>query len=331
MMARFAFRLLRLRCLLLALAVLAGGIEARAQSFPGGNIIRIVSPTGPGAPPDVLGRVIANEIADAEGWRVIVENKPGALQTIAIADVLKQPADGLSVLTMSTGAVATPALLPTKGIQLEADFAPVVEIAAGPLTLVVHPSVPANSMSELIALMKATPDKFTLSSGGFGTPAHLSAEMFKVATGVRVVHVPHPQPQQRMADLLGGITQVAFYNLPAVIDHVAAGRLRALAVTSRAQLGALKGVPTVGEQGFPALVLADWQGFVVKRGSPSEAIATLNAAVNRAIGKTKVRDALARVGYEPVGGTAEAFGNLISSEVRHWGRVVAEAGIKASP
>jgi tripartite-type tricarboxylate transporter receptor subunit TctC len=317
---------------LLCAVVAATTIEAAqaAEPYPGRNTVRIVSPTGPGGPPDVLGRLIATEMSEAEGWRVIVENKPGALQTIAMTDVLKQPADGLSIFAMSTGVVSTPALLPEKGIKLETDFAPVVQIASGPIALVVHPSVPAASMTELVALLRANPGKFTLSSGGVGTPAHLSGEAFMLRTGVRLVSVPYPQPQQRIADLLGGTTQIAFYNVPAVVDHIAAGRLRALAVTSTKRLAALNDVSTIVEQGYPTLLMEDWQGFVVKRGSPKEAIANLNAAANRAVAKPGIRVALARLGYEAVGGTPEQFGELIASQARYWGSVVAESGIKVS-
>lgn len=323
-------RQLLCQALLLALLTSLGTRDARPDSFPGKSTIRIVSPTGPGAPPDVLSRIVATEIAQAEGWRVIVENKPGALQTIAMTDVLKQPADGLSIFAMSTGAVSTPALLPDKGIRLESDFAPVVEIASGPLVLVVHPSLPAASTAELVTLLKANPDRFSLSSGGIGTPAHLSSEAFKLEAGVRAVIVPYPQPQQRIADLLSGTTQIAFYNVPAVVDHIAAGRLRALAVTSTSRLSALQDVATVGEQGFPTLLMADWQGFAVKHGSPGAAVTTLNAAVNKAIAVPRIRDALAKIGYEAAGGTPEQFGDLIRSQVAYWRKVVIEAGIKIS-
>jgi tripartite-type tricarboxylate transporter receptor subunit TctC len=325
----FDRRLMRHVLLCAAVASMTFG-GARAEPYPGRSTVRIVSPTGPGAPPDVLGRLIATEISEAEGWRVIVENKPGALQTIAMTDVLKQPADGLSIFAMSTGAVSTPALLPEKGIRLQTDFASVVEIAVGPIVLVVHPSVPAASMTELVALLREKHGKFTLSSGGVGTPAHLSGEAFMLRTGVRLVSVPYPQPQQRIADLLGGTTQIAFHNVPAVIDHIAAGRLRAIAVTATKRLPALKDVPTIVEQGYPTLLMEDWQGFVVKGGSPKDAITTLNAAANRAVAKPGIRDALARLGYEAVGGTPEQFGERIASQARYWGTVVAESGIKVS-
>lgn len=299
-----------------------------AESFPGDAAIRIVVPVGPGGPPDVISRLIGREMSEARGWRVVIENRPGALTTIAIADVLRQRADALSIFPMSSGAVAVPALLPEKGIRLETEFAPVAEIASGYLVLVTHPSVPAKSVAELIALLRAQPDRLSFSSGGFGTPAHLIGELFKLRTGTRATHVPYPGSQPRVADLLNGTTQFAFFNTPAVVDHIATGRLRALAVTAPTRVVALRDVPTVGEQGFPDLLMADWQGFVVKNGSPQHAIALLNEAVNNALAQQRIRAALARIGYEPVGGTPSEFGELIRSQVAHWGKVVAESGIK---
>lgn len=288
---------------------------------------RIVAPTGAGSPPDVISRLIANEITEAEGWRVIVENRPGALQTIAMADVLKRPADGLSIFPMSTGAVAVPALLPEKGIRLETDFVPVSRIASGYLAVVVHPSVSATTIAELIAFLKAHPNKFSFSSGGFGTPAHLAAEVFMLETGVSATHVPYPQAQQRVADLLSGATHFAFFNTPAVVELVATGKLRALAVTAPRRIAALKDVPTVDEQGFPGLRIADWQGFTVRNGSPTDVVLRLNAAVNKALGKAKIQDALIRIGYQATGGTPAEFGALIRSEVAYWGKVVSTSGI----
>ena len=312
---------------LMALAVTGSTAAFGADKHPQNLAFRIVAPTSPGSPPDVISRLIANEIAGAEGWRFVVENRPGALQTIAMGDVLKQPPDGLSIFPMSTGVVAVPALLPEKGIRLEADFAPVARIASGYLAVVVHPSVPAATIAELVALLKARPDKLSFSSGGFGTPAHLAAEVFMLHTGTRAIHVPYPQAQQRIADLLSGATQFAFFNTPAVVAHIASGKLRALAVTAPQRVAALKDVPTVDEQGFPGLRIMDWQAFTVRGGSPNDVITRLNAAVNRALDKRSVQDALLRIGYQATSGTPAELGSLIRSEVAYWRKVVVDSGI----
>jgi tripartite-type tricarboxylate transporter receptor subunit TctC len=311
-----------------ALSVAGLAANSWADTFPGQRTIRIVAPTSPGPPPDVIARIIANELSDGEGWKVIVENRTGALQTISMADVLKQPADGSSIFPMTLGAIATPALLPNKGLRLETDFAPVVKVATGYAVLVVNPSVPAKSLAELVTVLKANPDKFVYSSGAFGTPAHLLGELFKLQTAVRSSLVPYPQGQQRLADLLNGTTHFAFYNTPAVVEVIAAGRLRALAVTAPNRIAALKDAPTVVEQGYPNLVMEDWTGFVVKNGAPIDAIERLGVAVNKAITTQKVRDAFARLGYDPAGGSPDELRDLIASQVAYWGKVVKDAGIK---
>jgi len=181
---------------------------AGAQTFPS-NVIRIVVPPGPGSPPDIISRVLASELSEREGWRIVVENRPGAMQTIAMADVLKQPADGYSLLAMSVPVMVAPALLPKMGLRPEADFAPIIKLATSYNVLVVTPSLPVKTVSELVGLLKNNPDGLNFSSGGFGTPAHLIGEMFKLQTGVRAIHVPS-QTQQRMVDLVNGVTQFDF-------------------------------------------------------------------------------------------------------------------------
>jgi tripartite-type tricarboxylate transporter receptor subunit TctC len=213
-------------------------------------------------------------------------------------------------------------------LRLETDFAPVIKLSKDYSILVVNPSVPARSLAELIALLKSQPGKFNFSSGPFGTPAHLIGEMFKLRTGVVATHVPYPAPQQRLSDLMGGITQFDFIAASNAVGLVAAGRLRALAVTAPKRVAALKDVPTVVEQGFPDLVVEGWTGFSVKAGTSSEVIARLNAAVNTALRKEKVQHAFANLGDEPVGGTAAEFGAFVSSQIAHWGTVVRESGIK---
>src|SRR5712691_4126979 len=217
----------------LALCLLALGIpapEAGAQSFPS-RPIRIVVPTSTSTPPDSITRVIASELSDSEGWRVVVENRPGAVQTLAAADVLKQDPDGYSILVVSLPLLAAPALLPNLGFRLDTDAAPLIKVSVSYNVLVVNPAVPAKSVSELVAFLKNAPDKHTFSSGGFGTPAHLIGEMFKLQTGVRATHVPYQQFPQAIGDLLNGTNQYQFITMLPVIDLINSGKLRALAVT----------------------------------------------------------------------------------------------------
>jgi tripartite-type tricarboxylate transporter receptor subunit TctC len=301
--------------------------HAAAQSFPA-QVIRIVVPTAPSTPPDIISRVIAAELQQANGWRVIVENKPGAVQTLAGADVVKQPADGYSIFAMSVPVSAAPAFLANMPFDIGKDLAPVAKISTSYNVLVVHPEVAARSVSELVALLKAKPDKLNFSSGGFGTPAHLIGEMFKLETGAKATHVPYQQFPQAIADLLNGTNQYMFITTLPVVELIAAGKLRALAVTGPKRLESMKGVPTIVEAGFPNLVVEDWVGFAVKAGTPKEVIATLNAAINKALVKPEVRAAFAKVGAEPAGGSPDDYGALLKAQVAHWGKVMKESGIK---
>jgi tripartite-type tricarboxylate transporter receptor subunit TctC len=325
---RFLSRLLLHTLMSPSLILACAPATSQADIYPGNNVIRVVVPTPPGPPPDVVARVIATELSETEGWRVVVDNRPGALQVNAMTDVLKRPADGLSIFPMSLGAITTPALAPEKGIRLQTDFAPVVKIATGYSVLVVPPSLPAATLPELVALLKAQPNKLNYSSGGFGTPAHLLGEMFRLQTGTSFTSVQYPHNAQRLSDLLSGQTQFAFFNSPAVVDLIAAGKLRALAVAGPKRIAALKDVRAVSETGFPNLAAEDWVGFVVKAGTSADNIGKLNLAVNKALAKQKIQDALGQLGYEPAGGTSEVLGSLIGSQVAYWTKVVKDSGIK---
>jgi tripartite-type tricarboxylate transporter receptor subunit TctC len=306
-------------------AVLAS--EATAQSFPS-NTIRIVVPSAPSTPPDIISRVIATELQNANGWRVIVENKPGAVQTLAGADVVRQPPDGYSIFAMSVPVAAAPAFLANMPFDIARDLIPVAKVSTSYNVLVVHPNVAAKSVSELVALLKASPDKLNFSSGGFGTPAHLIGEMFKLETGAKATHVPYQQFPQAITDLLNGTNQYMFITTLPVVELIAAGKLRALAVTGPKRVASLNDVPTIVEQGFPNLVIEDWVGFAVKSGTPKEIVATLNAAINKALSKPEIKAALAKVGAEPAGGSPEEYGALMKAQVAHWAKVVKESGIK---
>ena len=301
--------------------------SAAAQSFPS-NVIRIVVPPGPGTPPDIISRIVADELAQTEGWSVIVENRPGALQTIAMMDVAKRPADGYALLAMSVPMMATPTLLPKAGVRPELDFAPVIKISTSYTALVVTPSLPVNSVAELVTLMKSKPGQLNFSSAGFGTPSHLIGEMFQVETGVQAAHVPYQQFSQAIADLIGGTNHFMFSTTLPVVDLIATGKLRALAVTAPKRIAALSEVPSIAEAGHPGLVMEDWLGFAVRNDTPPEIVAQLNQAVNKVLAKPKVRAALAKIGATPAGGTPAEFGQLINTQVAHWAKVITQANIK---
>lgn len=317
-----------LECGFLAVALLTIlGSPVSAQSYPS-QVIRIVVPTAPSSPPDIVSRVIASELQNANGWRVVIENKPGAVMTIAGADVVKQPADGYSILAMSVPIAAAPAFLPNIPFSIDKDLIPVAKISTSYNVLVVHPSISANNVAELVTVLKSNPDRFNFSSGGFGTPAHLIGEMFKLETGVQTTHVPYQQFPRAIADLLSGTNHYMFVTTLPVVELIHAGKLRALAVTGPKRLESMKNVPTIVEQGFPNLVVEDWVGFAVKSGTPREIVAVLNSAINKALANPDVRNALAKVGADATGGTPEEYGALLKNQVAHWAKVVKDSGMK---
>jgi tripartite-type tricarboxylate transporter receptor subunit TctC len=325
-MVRQLVRLSRL-AIPLALVSLGASVPAVAQSYPSG-MIRFVTGGPVGSPPDIIIRIVANELGQSEGWQIVVENKPGGLGTIAAGEVLKQPADGHTIRDISLGTTALPALKPDLGFRPDGDFVPVIKLSSQHHVLVVNPSVPAKSMAELVALLKNQPDKLNFSSGGFGTPAHLTGELFKLQTGVRVTHVPYRAGAHMIADLLNGTNHYQFITPLPVLDLIATGKLRAVAVTGPQRMPALKDVPTVVEAGFPELIIQDWVGLVVKSGTPDAIVTRLNEAISKALSKPAVREAFAKIAAEPAGGSPAELGALIKSQIAHWGKVVKDAGIK---
>jgi tripartite-type tricarboxylate transporter receptor subunit TctC len=300
---------------------------ALAQPYPS-RVIRIVVPWSASTPPDILARIVATALSESEGWNVIVENKPGAVAVIGAMEALKQPADGYTLLAVGTPFAAVPALVPDAKFKVETDLAPLVQTGTAYNVLVVNPSVPANSVAELIAYLKKDPGKYTFSSGGFGTPAHLLGELFKLEAGVQATHVPYTQFSQAIGDLISGVNTCQFIAMMPVVQHINTGKLRALAVMSRKRLAPLKNVPTIAEAGYPQLTTEDWNGLMLKTGTPAAITVQLNEAVNKALRTDKVREALAKLGTDPGGGTPEAFGMLVRAEIARWSKVIKDAGIK---
>jgi tripartite-type tricarboxylate transporter receptor subunit TctC len=300
---------------------------AFGQSFPS-NVIRIVVPNSASTPPDILARIIASALADNEGWKVVVENKPGALTSIGAMEVLKQPADGLTIFSVTAPVAATPALLPNASFKYDVDFVPLIRVGTGYNVLVVNPSVPVHTVAELIAYLKKNPGKHTFSSGGFGTPAHLIGEMFKLEAGVDATHVPYNQFPQAIGDLVSGVNTYQFITILPVVQLIQTGKLRPLAVTGPKRVSVLPDVPTLAEAGFPKLTSEDWAGLLIKAGTPPDVTARLNAALNKAIKTEKVQQALAKLGVDPGGGTPEEFGATLRSEIVRWTKIVKDADIK---
>ena len=310
---------------------LVGSARAAGDSYPA-QPIRIVVPTSPSTPPDIICRVVAAELTRAEGWNIVVENKPGAVGTIAAADVLRQPADGYTLYATSLPIVAGPALLPRMGYRLDTDFVPVVKLSVSYNVLVDNPSVPAKTVGELVAYLKARDGKANFSSGGFGTPAHLIGELFKLQAGVQAAHIPYNSLPQAIGDLIGGANQYMFVTILPVVALIEAGQLRALAVTAPRRVAALQDASRASSrQAIQASSPKIGSGFSQNPGRrPRSSCGSTPSSTRRSRARA-VRATLMRIGAEPAGGTPEAFGAYFGEQLTHWQKVVTDSGIKMSP
>jgi tripartite-type tricarboxylate transporter receptor subunit TctC len=313
--------------LLLALALGAVASIAAADSYPS-KPLRLVVPVATGTPIDILSRALANALGSELGQPVVVELKPGATGAVGAADVLRQPADGYTLMVVNMPMSIGQSIYRNVPFKLNSAFAPIGQFGAFYTVLVVHPSVKADSARQLEELLRAQPGKLSFSSGGPGTPAHISGELFKLRTGTEALHVPYNQFPQAIVDLLAGQNQFMFAATPPMIPHILAGKLRALAVTSPERIPALKDVPTMAEAGYPDFVVRDWLGLVAKAGTAPEQLARVSAALAKTLKNEEVKAAYAKLGADVVGGSPEAFGKLIDSEIARWAGVAKAAHIR---
>lgn len=321
----------RLALLWCAAGAASAALPAVAQAFPD-RPLRIVVPFTPGGSADVLARAIGTEIGRTLNQPVVIENVPGAGGSLGGERAAKAPADGYTLFMGHVGTLAVnPALYPKLPYDPLRSFAPVAWVARVPNLLVVHPSVPARSLQELVALAKARPGQLAYGSGGNGSAAHTTMEYLKLQTGTSLLHIPYRGTAPSVNDLLANQVQVLFTGVPALLSHVKAGRMRALAVSSPKRLALLPDVPTVAESGVPGtrgFEADQWYGLVAPAGTPGDIVALLNQHVNRALTSVEVRARLAAEGAEATPATPEAFGQLIAAEIPRWGKVVKSAAIR---
>lgn len=302
---------------------------AWAQTFPS-KPIRLIVPYPPGGATDIVSRVYAQQLSRGLAQQVLVENRPGAGATIGTLAAAKSPADGYTLVlgTLSNLACA-PSLYPNVGYDPVKSFAPVSLLTKSPFVILVHPSVPAGSLSELIKLAKARPGDLMYGSAGSGTLPHIAGEMFKTAAGVELVHVPYKGGGGAgSADLLTGRVQLTFNQLPQFLPSVEAGKLKVLAVAGPKRLPQLPNVPTTAEAGLSEFHVVSWFGLVTPAGTPSEAIRRLNGEIVKASVDKQVQDALATRGADPVASLPEELGTLIADGVAMCSRVIKTAGVK---
>jgi tripartite-type tricarboxylate transporter receptor subunit TctC len=308
--------------------ILAAAFSVAAQDYPN-KPIELVVPFVAGGTTDSIARLIAQRFSDRWGQTVVVNNRPGGGGTIGTNVVAKAAPDGHTLLVTTIGFAINAGLqkLPYDPIK---DFAPITELASLPLMLVVHSSVPATSLKEFIALMRSTPGGWDYASAGVGTSPHLAAEMFKSMAGVDLVHVPYKGNAEANNALLGGHVKIYFALVPAVLQHVKAGTLRALAVTTERRLPYLPDVPTIAELGFPGYEISSWQGVLAPAGTPREIVGKINGELVSLVNTPEVRARMSQEGADPVGSTPEAFAERVQSEIAKWTKVIKASGMPTS-
>lgn len=303
--------------------------SALAQNYPT-RPIRLVVPFTPGGSTDILARAIGHELTRAWGQPVVIDNVPGAGGAIGADKVAKAPADGYTLLMGHIGTLAVnPSLYPKLPYDPVKDFAPVAWVARVPNVLVVHPSVKAGNVRELVALAKAKPGSLNYGSGGNGSAANLATEYFKMQTNTSLLHIPYRGTAPAITDLLGGQIQVLFTGAPAVIGQLKNGQLRALAVSSPQRLAVLPDVPTVAESGYKDFEADQWYGVVAPTGTSAAIVARLNTQINLALNSAELKTRLNSEGAIATPTTPEAFGKLIQREIERWKPVIQSGRVKA--
>ena len=316
---------------LLAIGVFARPASAQAQTqgqdYPS-RPVKIIVPTPPGGPVDVMARITANYLQTALGQPFIIENRAGAGNTIGSKDAAEATPDGYTLLYSSaSGLVIAPLLHPDAGYNPLTDYAPIALVAASSNVLVVNPAVPAKTVAELVAYAKANPGKVNFSSGGIGVLPHLIGEMFKAQAGINIVHVPYKGGGPSINDLVAGNVQMTFESTTVLLPLIKAGRLRALAVTTAKRIPQLPEVPTMAESGYPNFVTTAWTGLLAPVQTPAPIVAKLNATINDGLKTPQLLDALAKLTLDPLGGTPADFTAQIKSDSAKWSPIVMALGL----
>ena len=320
--------LLRRQLLQLAAGVVASpavSLLAHAQAYPSRSV-RVIVPVGPGGQNDTIVRLVAQKLSENLGQSYYVENQGGGSGNIGMGAAARAPADGYTILAAGGNFVINPSLYAKIPYDPVADFTPVTMLCSSPHVLAVHPSVPAVSVKELVALAQARPGKLSYASAGRGTPAHLAGELFRLAFGVDLTHVPFSGGGQAITSTIGGHTSMAVSAVPTAAPYIRGGNVRALAVMSATRTSVLPGVPTMAEAGRP-LEADIVTGLLVRAGTPREIVELLHREVVRVMAAPAVRERLVTLGFEPVAGSPEEFAAWIRNEIAKWANVIRDANI----
>jgi len=298
-----------------------------AQTYPS-RAIRVVVPYVPGGGVDFVGRLVAQKLAEATGATVIVDNKPGGGTNIGSEIVAHAAPDGYTILVGGVPNTANMALYQKLPYDTVKDFAPVILIDTAPNILAVHPSVPAKSVKELIALAKVRRGALTYASAGIGSSNHLSGELFRVMAGIEIIHVPYKGGGAAITDLLAGQVSMYFGTTPSTLPFVQSGKLRALGVTTAKRTAAAPEIPTIAEAGLPGYEQSAWHGLLAPTGTPDAVIAKLNAEVNRLVRSPDAVERFKMQGFDVIGGSPSEFAAFIRQDVAKYAKLVKTAGIK---
>lgn len=319
----FAFPL----SLLAAVMLLAAADSTAAQAYPA-RPIRLVVPFAPGGGTDIIARLVAQDLGQAWGQPVVVDNRGGGGGIVGTEIAAKAAPDGYTMVLCSLGLSYAPALYSKLPYDTEKDLLPVSQVATQPFVYVVVPALGVGSMKELIALAKAKPGEIRYGSGGSGGSSHLGTELLRTMTGINLVHVPYKGTGPALTAMLGGEIQVQLIGISSVVPHMKSGRMRALAVSGAKRSAAAPGVPTVAEAGVPGYAFDVWYGLLYPAGAPRAIVGKANASINDVLKSPALAQRFAAVGLEPAGSTPEAFAKLIRGEMAKWRKVVKEANIR---
>lgn len=319
-------RFLRTCAALLAAVVADASQPVVAQQYPA-KPVRIIVPFAPGGGSDFTGRLVAQKLTERVGTSFLVENRPGAGGNLGAEMVLKSPADGYTLLLISASYTVNPSVYKLSFDPIS-EATPIIQISGGPYVIAVHPSVPATTLAELVALAKKQPDRLAYGTSGSGSIMHVASQYFAETAGIKVLHVPYKGTGPALQDTIGGQVQLIFGAIPATLPHVKAGRLRALAVTTARRVSAAPELPTVAEVGYPGYEVTNWHGLVGPKGLAREIVERLNREINELIKGDDMKKLMAADGLEPAGGSPAQFAEILRSEAARWATVVKQAGIK---
>ena len=318
---------MKIRHLAALAALVLAPLWATAQPYPS-RTVKIIVPFAAGGPADIYARAVGEKLQAALGQSFVVENKPGGGAVIGTVEVAKSPADGYTLLMMSNTHTVNESLIPDRPYQLLRDLVPVAPVNYSDLVMVVHPSVPAQTLGEFLALAKSKPGGLNYASSGPGTPYHMAGELFKAMAGVDIVHVPYKGSSGARTDILGGQVQMMFDAITTMAPHVQAGKLRALGTSGKSRSGVLPGTPTVSEAGVPGYEAVIWLGLMAPAGTPKAIVDRLNAEITKATSSAEMREAWGKQGAVAMAMTPDEFARFMRDDIDKWARIVKVSGAR---